>query len=268
MPATRYLVLVVLVVVHLVAGWLVAGWMFFNVWSISLTFGIIFGQVGLVGNCAALMHGGWKLRWTFFVAGFLWLTGLNWILLAGDWQIIAAIAFPLFGTAAFCLRMRRQHVICYCPKATVEPVRVQFSVRQVIALTLLAAVLLTLRKGPGPRQLPRLLNVFSDSFHAQGELELWVPLIVYTLHFIPTSAAAAWAALRPARPWIWIMLLLACAPLAGLIPKLLRYEESAEWYLWPCVTMVQTALVAVTCLVLRWSGYRLARVEEGSGAGR
>ncbi|MEK6237913.1 MAG: hypothetical protein N2C14_24645, partial [Planctomycetales bacterium] len=125
----------------------------------------------------------------------------------------------------------------------------QFSIRHLLYLTLLVAVLITLGKAIPRQQFP------SDELIAGATL---------CVCFGSIAVAAVWASLGVGSPLIRTPILLLFAGGVGMIPP--YYLGIENWYVaFPCLTGFMAFVVCLSLLVYRGCGYRVTR-RESSGS--
>jgi len=243
-----------LVVVHAIA------WIGFSVWValkwpvalkgtfvlLVATFALIFCESGLLGFWTAMSRASALKRATGLVAGLIaleaalhWGTGFNWF------ASMPTMATGFVVVLLALLRMRRLEFLTVAdlPREFSRQT-LQFSIRGLMLLTLIVAVLITVGK-----QLRQTEHYRSHP----------VLLAAWALAFAATDIAAVWAALSPRRlllPGIAVLILstalgfLVCWGLGG---------SDGDWIYVPTIMLLQTAMLLASLLVVRSSGYRMVR---------
>ncbi len=125
----------------------------------------------------------------------------------------------------------------------------QFSIRGLMLLILLVAVLVTVGK-----QF-RLTDLYGYNLFL---------LAVWALAFAVTAIAAVWAALSPKRPLLPSGGVLILSVAVGLLLCWGLGGVGDDWIYLPTIMLLQTALLLASLLVVRSSGYRMVRYRPAA----
>jgi len=158
-----------------------------------------------------------------------------------QWHIAYVVSLTTLPTAMLLFGCRHWgYAICQTEYNDASHAQLQFSIRQIMLLTLAVAVLLTVAK-------------FISRDFLDGEL-LMMTIIALPLVVVGTSAV--WVILRPRRPLLGAIALSIVAAGLGAIVGHFLIDEVVYW-LYISISHVATLIVTLT--ILRLCGYRLIR---------
>lgn len=208
-------------------------------------FAVIFCQSGLVGFWTAMSPASTWKRATGLIAGMIFLeTMLLWC--RGEFMFMPTI---MTGFVAILLALFR---ICGVELlAVADPPRefnrqtLQFSIRGLMLLTLLVAVLVTVGKQV------RQTGLYGDEF--------FFLLAAWALAFAATDIAAVWAALSRNRPLVPGGAVLILSIALGILVCWGLGGVGDDWIYVPTIMLLQTAMLLASLLVVRSNGYRMVR---------
>lgn len=196
---------------------------------------IVFRLFAILGLAA--LYGLWTLHWG----------------LAETEHLVAVFAAIDLGTLAACLGLvAGRHCIRYCDPLP-QPARLQYSLRWLMAMITLYAILLA----AGNR-----LRLYVAPLE---NVPPWIGWTLLGLTFAAVTLLSAWAVLKADNLWIGGVIALVAAPLCGLLLTLLvsRDDEALPFAGW---MEAHAAILCLSLVPLRMSGYRLAAMSQDSPA--
>jgi hypothetical protein len=243
-----------LVVVHAIAGIVLSGWaalegaipFVFDYILLVPPFALALCQSGLLAFWAAMSHGGiWK-RATGWLAGVIALEILLNVPIEIDaYWFMPTMATGLVTAALAVVRIWRAELL----SVSGQPIRsnrqgLQFSIRGLMLLTLLVAILIT--TGKQMRQAgwtgPNLLTTSA-----------------LTLCFTVTNLAAVWAATGLGSPWFKCGAVSLLSLAIALTFCWCAGVSGDDWFYMTAIMVLEIVLLLASLLVVRSCGYRLVR---------
>ena len=214
-------------------------------------FAVIFCQSGLLGFWAAMSPGpAWK-RTTGLIAGMIVLEMmLLWC--RGEFVFMPAMVTGFVAILLVLFRAFRAGLLAVAnPPREFNRRTPQFSIRGLILLTTLVAVLVTVG-----RQV-RQTDLLGDDLFL---------LAAWALGLAATDIAAVWAALSPHRPWLPSSGVLIPSVAVGFLVCWGLGGTGVNWIYVPTIMLLQTAMLLASLLVVRSSGYRMVRYRTAAQA--
>jgi hypothetical protein len=170
----------------------------------------------------------------------------------------------------FLIRRRSTELRHLCgPESFPPPARFQYSILHLLLITSVVAVVLGLARGARPA------DTSVDVPLTDWRIVALIALVIVT--FLVNSLCAAWAALGIGRIRLRVALVLLVAAMLGFALSLAARHDLLAWWLFAAmmlITVLPTAIVIVSLLVVRSCGYRLVpkvaaprvtpRTEHGS----
>jgi hydrogenase-4 membrane subunit HyfE len=214
-------------------------------------FAVVFCQSGLVGFWTAMSRASaWK-RAIGLIAGMIVLeTMLLWC--RGAFMFMPTMVTGLVAVLLALLRIYRAELLAVAdPPREFSRKTLQFSIRGLMLLTLLVAVLVTVGKQ------------FRETDLYDYNLFL---LAAWALAFATTDIAAVWAALSPNRPLLPGSGVLVLSVAVGFLVCWGLGGVRDDWIYVPAIMFLQTAMLLASLLVVRSNGYRMVRYRTAMQA--
>jgi hypothetical protein len=213
---------------------------------IGVLFGLVFGQIALVGMWAGLGKLVWFQRLPIAVAavvGLGTLLGMGIHELSSEGYFVTLVAGFVMGAVCFTLRILGLQLARLEDPAVPLREGLQFTIRHLFLLTFLVACLVAIGKAVAPAlqgldEIPRL-SLYGVVFAAVGLTSLWAML---------------------GRGATTVRTVLEVLIATGLGFSLAFISNGgADFWVWPFITVCEASCLLVTLAVLRGCGYRLVR---------
>ena len=216
--------------------------------SSAIFMALMFCQLSLLGLWAGLGRSHWLLRLGAFPAGTAGLAFLlGWGI--GELRMPTVYIVGVIGggvlVPACVVRWLSGAIADEARPAADAPPRLQFTIRQLLLLTLAVACALTAGKW--------VIRLFEP--YARGELP---KLTTFALCFSTMAFPCLWALLGCGHLARRLPVALSLAGFVGYGPRYFLQSGTGENEFWLSVTLLQTTLVMLSLYVVRRCGYRLA----------
>jgi hypothetical protein len=213
---------------------------------VGVLFGVVFGQIGLAAMWAGLGKRAWFLRLPIAFAAVVVLGTLLGIGIhepCVEAYFVTSVAGLVMGMVCFTLRILRLQLLRFANAAVPLREGLQFTVRHLFLLTFVVACLVAIGKAVAPslaglNQMP-VLALYGVVFAAVGLISLWAML--------GRGATAV-------RTVLGVLIAIGL----GFVSAFTN-NGSADFWIWPFMTVCEAACLLATLAALRGCGYRLVR---------
>ncbi len=214
--------------------------------------GLVFGQTSLVGLWGGLGTTNWKVRLVGVLVGLIYLSG---VLGVGVDQfggyLVLMVMFAGLSVAGLLMIGRCFGLRIHATGVDVADTSAQFSIRQLMLLTVLVACVTTIAKVLTP-------HVDPGTYLAM--------LFLITIPFGFLGLAAIWAILVTEHPKLGILAVLLLAPLLGIGVKMIMSGPINDTRYWLAATMTEASVLIVSLYIIRRGGFRIRRKRKGREA--
>jgi hypothetical protein len=217
--------------------------------------GLVFAQTSLLGIWGGLGPSAWLVRLTGVLIGLVYLGTLFSIGVDALELVVLFLLMTVFlGVAVTGLL-----ALCRCFGFRIRaigvdrPKKAQFSIRQLLFLTLIVACLCAVADW---LELP-----FFTDWYASVIRQNFVHLLLIDVPFVILGLISVWAILGTKRLRLGIVGVLLLAPLLGFVmPAVVGDSEAAVWI---TATMTAALVLVVSLYVIRRCGFRVTRQPKG-----